>query len=143
LGGTDRDAAFKGKALACVAGDGGARFVRACASWGRAYKDVRTRAFERRLGSLCVTNTRDVVCHVGDTVCTCKACVADRCLGRGKKWICLSERQDLSECPNVPPALGAACGESVVCDYGYWEYGVAKRRICENGRWIGEIVQRE
>jgi hypothetical protein len=88
-------------------------------------------------------NKLDKVCHVGDTLCTCKACVADRCDGEGNRWICLSERRDSIQCPDVPPALGAPCSESVVCDYGYWEYGVAKRRICEDGRWIGELVQRE
>jgi hypothetical protein len=88
-------------------------------------------------------NNLDVVCHVGDTVCTCKACVADRCLGYGHRWICLSESQGVIKCPKVPPALGAPCGELMGCNYGFWEYGVAKRRICKDGRWIGQLVQRE
>lgn len=87
----------------------------------------------------------DSSCHVDGTLCVCEQCVADRCLGAGKRWICLvSSDVGSLGCPEVIPRLGAPCsGARGPCDYGYWPYSLAKRRRCTDGHWTGEIIQRE
>jgi len=85
------------------------------------------------------------LCRIGSTDCLCHDCAADSCLGSGKKWVCLVRLHEyLLGCPEAAPLLGAPCSDpGVRCDYGSWKYGLAKRRICNDGHWIAGEVQGE
>jgi hypothetical protein len=74
-------------------------------------------------------------CAVGNTICTCNACLGGPCMQPPPKWSCAGP-PTTAGCPTVVPNDGTACAkEGLECVYGNPCLGSGADVFCTKGVW--------